>query len=92
MRPRVETFLSTELARHAAHMQTAAASQQHLDEVQQAILDQFGSGLTAHGFQRTRGWPQSNLLGLTAWFRRTRPLAKEVERFLAAARAEGVKV
>ena len=41
---------------------------------------------TFDGQTRLRGWPKSNLLGLTAWFSR-RNVSQEVDRFLAAARA-----
>ena len=42
------------------------ASQKNLDAIRASVVDQFGVGLTVHGFTRFRGWTNHSLLAMTA--------------------------
>ena len=93
VRPKIEAALRDALSRHAAAAIALAESQKQLDVMRASIEDQFGVGVTYDGQARLRGWGSGptgspTLLPCMARFK---DLPREVERFLAVAREEGIR-
>ena len=94
VRTKIEAALRDALTKHAAAAIALAESQKQLDAMRAAVDDQFGIGTTVVGETRRRGWGSGptgspRLLPCAARFK---DFPREVDRFLEAARAEGIRV